>query len=131
MMTLFSVTLIACSRQAEKPKITIAEYSRQVVTSQGVVEKLLNEPDYKKMHEIALAVESSRAINCISVSDECNKLGEVLNHIVKATNDGLPKEADNVAIYKLVNQMNEEFKTGHETLGEQWEQYIKSEKDSK
>ena len=130
-LAVMAIILISCSKQAEKPKLTLSEYSTQGITSRGVVNKILNEADYKKMHEIALAVESSRAINCISISEECNVLGEILNHIVKATNEGLPKEADNVAIYKLLNQMNEEFRVGHEKLGTQWELYLKSEKDSK
>lgn len=118
------VLCLSCSKKIEKPKITLSEYSTQTITSKGVVDKILNETDYKKMHEIALAVESSRAVNCISVSDECNILGQILNKIVQSTNDGVPKEAENVAIYKLVNQLDEEFRKGYEKLAGQWEKYI-------
>lgn len=124
---MLSITLLSCSRKVEKPKLTISEYSTQAITSKGVVEKILNEPDYKKMHEIALAVESSRAINCISVGNECNVLDEILNKIVKSTNDGLPNEADNVVIYKLVKHLNEEVSVGHEKLAAQWEEYINAQ----
>jgi membrane-associated HD superfamily phosphohydrolase len=120
------ITLLSCSRKPEQPAITLSEYSKQAITSKGVVEKLLNESDYKKMHEIALAIESSRAVECKTVSDECNILGQILNKIVKSTNDGLPGEADNVAIYKLVNQLDEEFNKGHEKLASQWKEYINS-----
>ncbi|MDO9183649.1 MAG: hypothetical protein Q7U04_14640 [Bacteriovorax sp.] len=117
-------TFISCSKQIEKPKISISQYNVQAVTSKGLVEKILNESDYKKMHEIALAVESSRAVNCISISDDCNILGQILNKIVQSTNEGLPNEENNIAIYKLVNQMNTEFIKGQEILAEQWKAYI-------
>ena len=117
---------MGCTRQAEKPKITLGQYNLQSITSKGVVEKILNEPDYKKMHEIALAVESSRAVNCISVSDECNILGEILNKIVKSTNESLPNEENNIAIYKLVAQLNQELAKGEVTLNQQWKEYINS-----
>jgi hypothetical protein len=116
--------LLACAKQAEKPKLSIGEYNIQAVTSKGVVDKILGETDYKKMHEIALAVESSRAVDCISIGEECNVLGQILNKIVNSTNNGLPNEADNVAIYKLVNQLNEEFTKGQEKLSTQWKDYI-------
>jgi hypothetical protein len=116
--------LLACTKQAEKPKLSIGEYNIQAVTSKGVVDKILSETDYKKMHGIALAVESSRAVDCISVGEECNVLGQILNKIVNSTNNGLPNEADNVAIYKLVNQLDEEFLKGQEKLSTQWKDYI-------
>lgn len=120
---------LGCSKTPEKPKMTISEYTNQALTTKGVVDKLLNEPDYKKMHEIALAVESSRAVNCISVSEECNILGMVLNKIVESTRNGPPGEAENVAIYKLSGQLDHELQIGHEKLADQWSEYIKMSKE--
>lgn len=118
--------IFSCSKKAEKPKITISDYTTQALTSKGMVEKIMNETDYKKMHEIAQAVESSRAISCVSVSEECNLLGMILNKIVSSTNEGLPKEADNVEIYKMIGQLEHELVTGHEKLADQWGAYIKA-----
>lgn len=119
----FSLSL-SCSKKLEKPKITLDEYNIQSKTSKGVVEKILNESDYKKMHEIALAIESSRSINCISVSEECNVLGQILNKIVNSTQNSLPKEEDNVAIYKLANRLDEELRKGQKELAIQWKEYL-------
>ena len=118
------ISIYGCSAKNEKPKITLGQYSVQAATSKGVVDKILHETDYKKMHSIALAVESSRAVGCVAVSDECNVLAEILNLIVKATNDGLPNEADNVAIYKLVHQLDDEYMKGSEKLANEWKTYI-------
>lgn len=123
--------ILSCTKQVEKPKITLNDYEIQATTSKGVVEKILNENDYKKMHEIALAVESSRSISCIQVSDECNVLGKILNLIVKSTNEGLPNQASNIAIYKQVNLLAEEFRKGHEMLELSWKEYNKAQASTK
>jgi hypothetical protein len=116
----------SCSQGPEKPKITISNYTTQAITAKGVVSKLMNEPDYKKMHQIALAVESSRAISCVSVSEECNLLGLILNKIVNATQSGPPSEADSIAIYKMINDLDKEIKIGQEKLALEWGEYIKA-----
>lgn len=118
--------VISCSKTPEKPKLTIAEYTKQAIVTKGVVEKILTETDYKKMHEIALAVESSRAVNCITVDEECNIFGELLNRIVNSTQNSLPKEEDNKFFYKKLEELDQAIQKGHVTLGEQWRIYIKA-----
>ena len=120
----FNVLFFSCSKSIEKPQVTIGEYTIQYRTSKGVIDKILNEPDYKKMHEMALAIESSRAIKCVLVTDECNVLEILLNKIVKSTVDGPPGPEANIAIYKLAHQLDEEFQKGYEKLGKQWKEYI-------
>lgn len=119
--------ILACTKEAPKPKITLSDYTTQAITSKGVVEKLMNEPDYKKMHEIALAIESSRAISCVAVSEECNILEKILNKIVSSTHEGLPTGAVNIEIYKMINQLDQEFKIGQEKLRIQWAEYLKGQ----
>lgn len=129
MICFLNMMVFSCTKTNEKPKITIGQYTNQALTTKGVVEKLLNEPDYKKMHEIALAVESSRAVNCVSVSEECNLLGKILNKIVESTTKGLPGEAENVALYKMLGELDHELSIGHEKLADQWAVYIKNSKE--
>lgn len=123
-LCLFIIT--ACSRSPERPKLTVSEYTKQAVITKGVIEKIMAETDYKKMHEIALAVESSRAVDCISIGEECNRYGEVLNKIVEGTQKGLPGEAENVAIYKKIGELDQAINDGREKLADQWKLYIKS-----
>lgn len=131
LLILCLLLLIACAKKAEKPKITISDYSTQGLTSKGVVEKIMNESDYKKMHEIAQAVESSRSISCVAISDECNLLGKILNKIVTSSAEGMPKEKDNIEIYQMINQLDQELKIGHEKLADQWAEYIKAKGQEK
>ena len=133
-LLIFSLLTFGCAKKAEKPKLSLSQFNNQSATAKGVVEKILNESDYKKMHAIALAVESSRAVDCISIGEECNVLGQILNKIVNSTNEGLPNETENIAIYKLVGQLNEELVKSEEKLGADWKEYINahaSEENSK
>ena len=120
--------ILGCSTKVEKPKITISNYATQALVAKGVVSKIMNETDYKKMHEIALAIESSRSVSCVLVSDECNLLGEILNKIVFASQKSLPTTEERIEIYKMINQMDQEFKNGHEKLALLWAEYIKDNK---
>ncbi|MFA6236876.1 MAG: hypothetical protein WC635_06065 [Bacteriovorax sp.] len=130
-LCLGSLIIFACSRKAEKPKITISDYTTQAITIKGMVDKIMHETDHKRMHEIALAVESSRAVSCVAVSDECNLLGKILNKIVSSTQSGLPAENDNIEIYKMFNQMDQELKIGHEKLASQWAEYLNAQAHDK
>lgn len=121
---IFLGILSGCSKTPEKPKLTLSEYSKQAVITKGVVEKILAEPDYKKMHEIALAVESARAVNCITISEECNYFGKILNKIVQSTQTRLPNAEENVEIYRLLGEMDSSFTKGYEILARDWNAYI-------
>lgn len=127
LITLF--VFFACNRKPDKPKLTLSEYSRQAVVTKGVVEKLLAETDYKVMHEMALGVESSRAVNCVTVYEECNLYGKILNKIVKSTQKSLPGAEENVEIYRLVGEMDQAYIKGYEVLAEEWKAYIAATHD--
>lgn len=122
---LFSLFIFfACNRTPDKPKLTLSEYSKQAVITKGVIEKILAETDYKKMHQIALAVESSRAVDCTTINEECNLYGQILNKIVECTQTRLPNAEENVIIYRKLGEMDAAFIKGHEMLAEQWKAYI-------
>ncbi len=120
------LVIIGCSTKAEKPKITLNDYATQALVANGIVRKIMSETDYKKMHGIALAIESSRSISCVLVSDECNLLGIILNRIVYASQKGMPSAEESMEIYKLINQLDQEFKKGRESLTIQWAEYLKA-----
>ena len=122
--------IIGCSSKIEKPQITISDYATQTLVAKGVVRKIMNETDYKRMHEMALAIESSRSISCVLVSDECNLLAKILNKIVFVSQKSMPKPEESVEIYKMINQLDQEFKIGHEKLTIQWANYLKETKES-
>lgn len=87
--------------------------------------KLLAEEDYKRLHAVALAVESARAVSCTTISDECNLYGKILNRIVFATQTGPISDSEKIIIFKMVNEMDDEFRKGQEMIEKQWAEYIK------
>lgn len=121
------IQFIGCSSRVDKPKITISNYTTQALTTKGVVKKIMDETDYRKMHAIALALESSRAVSCVSISDECNLLGQILNKIVNSTQNRMPSAAESTEIYSMINRLELELKIGHEKLALQWRDYIKAQ----
>lgn len=123
MIFLSLLAFSGCTKTPDKPKLSLADYSKQAVITKGVVEKILAEPDYKKMHQIALAVESARAVNCITVAEECNIFGKILNKIVESTQSRLPNADENVMIYRLVGEMDTSYVKGYEMLSEKWNAY--------
>lgn len=125
------IVLMACNQAPEKPKLTVGEYAKQITIIKGVLDKILVEKDFKKMHTIALAVESSRAVNCISIGEECNIYGEILNKIVNATQKKLPNEEENVAIYKKMGELEVAFMEGQAKLVESWKVYINNHEKEK
>ncbi len=126
----FIFCLSACSKP-EKPKLTLGQYAKQVNTAKGVINKIMADPDFKRMHMIALAVESARAVSCITVSDECNLYGKILNRIVFATQTGPLSDEEKILIYKWINEMDGEIKKGEEILTRQWSDYIRSHSEEK
>jgi hypothetical protein len=128
LLLLLPVLFFSCTRSSDKPKLSIDEYNRQAYITKGMLEKILAESDYKKMHEIAQAVESSRAVNCVSIGEECNVYGEILNQIVTSSQSALPNESQNVAIYKKIGEFDIAVKSGQDILMKSWKEYYESQR---
>lgn len=123
---IFLLLAAACSKSVEKPAVTIGHYSKQVVQINEVVKKLLNEPDVKVMRFMADGVESTRAIGCDAVGEECNAYYELINKIVDLTKDGDLSIADREVLTKLDAKLQAELKKSEVKIQAQWKEYINS-----
>lgn len=121
-----SVLSFACAKKVEKPAVTIGQYSKQVVQITEVITKLMNEPDVKVMNFMADGVESTRAISCDAVGEECNAYYEFINKIVDVTKDGelSPKDRDLLVQYQ--QRVFVELKKSDIKIQQQWKDYINS-----
>ena len=106
-LILFLFVSWGCTKTVEKPKVSLSQFSQQTIVTKGMIDKILSEPDPKKMHELAFIIESSWMVNCYSVGEECNIFNKILNKIINATHAGPISDADNVTIHKMVNELNE------------------------
>ena len=116
----------SCTKKIEKPAVTIGHYSKQVVQITEVITKLMNEPDVKVMNYMADGVESTRAIGCDAVSEECNAYYEFINKIVDVTNDGELSAKDREILVGYQSRVFDELKKSDVKIQQQWKDYINS-----
>ena len=123
-----SAFLFSCTKSVEKPAVTIAHYSKQVVQINEVVNKLMNEPDVKIMNTMADGLEATRAIGCDAVGEECNAYYELINKIVDVTKDGELSEADKALLLQFQQRLNVELKKSDVKIQNDWKNYINADK---
>lgn len=131
MRSLFIILVIAvcsfsCTKKIEKPAVTIGHYSKQVVQITEVVNKLMNEPDVKVMNFMADGVESTRAIGCDAVGEECNAYYEFINKVVDVTKDGELSAKDREVLVQYQQRVFTELKKSDIKIQQEWKDYINS-----
>lgn len=127
-LIILSAFVISCSKSVEKPAVSISHYSNQVVQINEIVNKLMNEQDVKVMNYMADGVESTRAIGCDAIGEECNAYYELLNKMVNVTKDGELSEADRALLVQLQAKLNVELKKSEVKIQNQWKEYINADK---
>ena len=120
------ITSFSCTKKIEKPSVSIGHYSKQVVQITEVITKLMNEPDVKVMNYMADGVESTRAIGCDAVGEECNAYYEFINKVVDVTNDGELSVKDREILVGYQARVFEELKKSDIKIQQEWKDYINS-----
>lgn len=126
LITIIVIMSFSCTKKIEKPSVSIGHYSKQVVQITEVITKLMNEPDVKVMNYMADGVESTRAIGCDAVGEECNAYYEFINKVVDVTNDGDLSVADRELLVVLQSRVFDELKKSDVKIQQQWKDYINS-----
>ena len=128
---LLSLTvLLGCMAELSKPKVSITQYAKQVAEMNHVVQKLMNEPDAKVMHDMAFGVESARMVLCDPIGEECNLYYKLINKMVNLTNDGELSEADRNLLFQMNNQLQDEIKRTEAIVIKDWHEFISKEEGS-
>ena len=120
--------LFSCSKSVEKPALTIGQYAKQVGQINAIVDKLMNEKDVVVMNYMADGVESTRAVGCDAVGEECNAYYEFLNKVVNVTKDSELSEVDRALLVQIRIKLNAELKKSDLKIQQQWKDYINAEK---
>ena len=126
LIVVISVISFSCAKKIEKPAVTIGHYSKQVVQITEVITKLMNEPDVKVMNFMADGVESTRAIGCDAVGEECNAYYEFINKVVDVTKDGDLSPQDRELLVGYQRRVFDELKKSDIKIQQQWKDYINS-----
>ncbi len=132
LISLMTLTLLlGCVSQDEKPKISISQYAKQVTEMNIVIDKLMNEPNPKTLHDMAFGVESTRVVLCDPIGDECNLYYKLINKMVFVTNDGELSDNDKVLLEKMKNELQSEIKRTEDILIKDWEKFITKNPENK
>lgn len=126
LVIVISILSFSCAKKVEKPAVTIGHYSMQVVQITEVITKLMNEPDVKVMNYMADGVESTRAIGCDSVGEECNAYYKFINKVVDVTKDGELSSQDRELLVGYQSRVFDELKKSDIIIQQQWKTYINS-----
>lgn len=124
---LLITVLTSCSNkdeEVEKPNVSIKQFSRQVSDMNRVVQTLMEEPNPKVMHDMAFGVESTRAVLCDPIGEECNLYYELVNKMVFVTNDGVLSEQDRALLTSMDNKLKNEIDKSEKILIKQWKTYL-------
>ena len=125
-----SALLFSCTKEVEKPAVSIGHYSKQSVQITEVVNKLMAEPDVKVMNFMADGVETTRAIGCDAVGEECNVYYEFINKVVNLTKDGELSEKDRTELVAIQSRLQDELKKSDVKIQNDWKNYINAEKSN-
>ncbi len=128
-LTLF--ILSSCLMEAEKPKMPVQKFAKQVVEMNTVVTKLMNEKDPKVLHDMGFGVESTRVVLCDPVGNECNLYYKLINKMVFVTNDGVISEEDRQLLTKMNNDLQDEIKKSEAIVIKDWKEFLDSQSDKK
>jgi len=124
------VGLSGCTKKIEKPVVTIQKFSLQKVQMNEVINKLFSEKNVKVMYLMADGIESTRAVDCSPVGEECNYYYELINKIVNLTRDGELNENDRLILKELYQKFSKELKSSEAKLQLQWKEYINLKSES-
>lgn len=86
----------------------------------AVITKLFSETNIKIMNVMADGVESTRAIDCTPVGEECNLYYGLINKVVNVTADGELSEQDRQVLKELKIQFDKEVASSEKKLKQQW-----------
>ena len=69
-------------------------------------------------------VENSRAVLCSPIGEECNYFYQLLNQMIKVTQNGTISNQDRAELEKLNIQFETELKKAETTLTNEWAKYL-------
>lgn len=127
LLTIILILAISCAPKHPRPVMTMAEYANQVTKIREVVNKLMSETDVKVMNFMADGVESTRAIPCDSIAEECNAYYEFINKVVDLTRDGDLTEADREILIIAQKKVYLELANSEKIIQAQWKEFINEE----
>ena len=86
-MAIFFIAACTNSDPVQKPPLTIEEFDKESLAIKGVLMKFIQDNDPTQIHEASLAVESTFAVSCTPVGQECKEFHDIVTKIIQVTQD--------------------------------------------
>lgn len=88
---------VGCTETEERsssPSISVDKYKEDSTLMINVANKFIRETDAKKLHEVVVATQISRAMECRDYNEECNIFRSIMVKLIDFTKDSsyLPEE---------------------------------------
>lgn len=125
LLILLALFFVACTKSTPltKPTLTLEEFDKQANTLKSVLMKFIQDNDPKVVHDVTLAMESTFALNCIPVEDECNEYHTIVTSIIQATQDKKFTLEEKMTILKKIYEMEKTLEHSRIKLIEDWKYY--------
>jgi hypothetical protein len=117
LMSIPLVGLTACTREEQKLPDEKA-YSEQGMLLVNTSQKISDEPDVHKLHEIAKALQQTRTLSCADFNNECSLFGSFLTLSIDLSSKGNMSFAERERLRKLTTEIRVAVETGKLKLRE-------------
>ncbi len=118
------ILISACSPKQEKPIVTIQKFSMQKIQMNEVVKKLMAEKNIKTMYAMADGIESTRAVDCSPIGEECNLYYQLINKMVNVTRDGELNPEERNLLIQMKASYDKEIQNSEQKLKSQWKDFF-------
>lgn len=123
-ITLSFVLLASCSPKQDKPIVTIQKFSMQKIQMNEVLKKLMAEKNIKTMYTMADGIESTRAVDCSPIGEECNLYYQLINKMVNVTRDGELNPEERNLLLEMKTSYDKEILNSEQKLKSQWKEFF-------
>lgn len=126
MKTLCALVLIlllsSCTFRSQEPLPDEKAYAENSGLLVNTSQKLADEPDAKKLHEIAMALQTTRTLSCSDYNDECSLFGKFLSLAAQLSNKGSMSMTDRRRLQDKAAEIRLKVELGKRRLREEIEQ---------
>ncbi|MBL7543601.1 MAG: hypothetical protein JNL11_07270 [Bdellovibrionaceae bacterium] len=99
-LILCTTLLYGCTQTFDTPLPDKRKYETDGALMVNVCKKFSEEPDAKKLHKAAVAVQAARVISCSNYNNECDIYGRCLSEVINASKDGDVSSSERAAMKK-------------------------------
>ncbi len=110
MLSLFFI--LNCTEEQKSSPPDIAKYTADTNLMVNVAQKFIDDPDAKKVHEVAVATEQTRAMACFDYNNECTLYGELISKIIATSADGTVTPAERQSLLQDLAELRSAIKGG-------------------